>query len=295
MLRRSGNGNMDEPQLTLHQGSWARVDVNNTDYFELLRDHWQISNKKSKLKAKSILLVLSQDCDIHKNKDQEFCIELVAGTRVNTVSSSIQFTQSAQKLPIQIENQYYELDLNQRFFVPKEDFFNKLTSAFSDVQRISRSDLDLVRDWMFTKYARHPFPDRFDMAFKPAIQLNAEAIGNLQHTVHSVAVFVDEPIQEQSQYHCHVKFITYPNISVDEKKAAARVLRDLITELGTIQSQPKSDKDPAHIRFHLEEGENTPNALGDKIENWAGVVRPDALTLQDYWNCQIYNVNYLCY
>lgn len=129
----------------------------------------EANRKKLKyFRPDSLLLVLSQDCDIAASVDSnESAIELVICKKIPKLHPGNEFVNSVRKLHFKFADQYYEANVNHILTIEKSvllDFFK----AESDLE-LYELDEEYSRSfpiWRSNRYNRTALPDKFIHAFK---------------------------------------------------------------------------------------------------------------------------------
>ena len=127
-----------------------------------------------RVKDSSMLLVITQECDIAARKDEfEPVIEIVICKKIKEKDTHIGnlFLKSTRKLQFNAEGTWYEANSEYILSVEKKSFFEALV----DTQELNiitlQEDYKLaIPLWRANKYQRTALPDFFNDHFFPAIE-----------------------------------------------------------------------------------------------------------------------------
>lgn len=170
----------------------------------------EANRKKLKyFRRDSLLLVLSQDCDIAASIDSnESAIELVICKKIPKLHPGNEFVNSVRKLHFKFADEFYEANVNHILTIEKSvllDFFK----AESDLE-LYELDEEYSRSfpiWRSNRYNRTALPDKFIHAFKdiekeylPAISTTAIALDQAYSSYLRGLYVSVSPNSESDQY-----------------------------------------------------------------------------------------------
>lgn len=226
------------------------------------RSEPQLRNKK--IKAKDVLVVVSQDCDIACRDDaHDPCIELAVFTPIKPKNwhKGNQFANSVRTLQLTINDQDYEAKARYTIRVLKEDIFNVLDGSFTDLFELTAEQCRTLTLWRANRYQRAALPDRFNDAFFPLVKaalpeierLASDPIDSSRSYIRSLYVYL-ENMSEQGQ--CEFSLLAL--LRVDTPDPVQSTLDDAMEKL-CVQMESSSEyilSDSADLAG-LAERENT--------------------------------------
>lgn len=145
-----------------------------------IRETWLDSLPKSELRSKVkkfkddvLCVIISQDCDIACNKDENddsIEIALCQPIKDKNVFEGNQFVKSVRKFQFVFQDKNYEAQVDYILTVKKSDLLN----IFKDISNDSIFTLDYeykaaLPYWRSNRYLRSALPDRFNEALSPVL------------------------------------------------------------------------------------------------------------------------------
>jgi hypothetical protein len=120
--------------------------------------------KSSKVKATSMLLVLSQNCDIAARDDRlDDSLELVVCKEISTPHEGNKFAHSARKLHFQVDEQWYEANVDYILTVCKQELLEAIEQSTEfEVKQLPKIYEVSVPIWRANRYLRTGLPDSFN-------------------------------------------------------------------------------------------------------------------------------------
>jgi len=109
------------------------------------------------------LVVLTQDCDLVRNIEQEPYVEILAITKLPTFPNNAMRGQSARLLHLTINidqvTHWFECNIHDRFRINKPS----LQDLDCDTSLVLvENELRMLRQWLARRYTRAAFPDHFE-------------------------------------------------------------------------------------------------------------------------------------
>ncbi len=165
-------------QFKLRQGSYFKSSIFDSE----LRKKWTESFPKqnirgnvTKFKDSSVLILITQDCDIAcKRDDTESSLEFLVCKKIKPqdVFSGNQFVNSVRKLHFSLKGINYEANVDYILTILKEEFFKQLeeqSSSIKDFIPVPDDVLESFKVWRTNRYSRTALPDKFNIKLKPII------------------------------------------------------------------------------------------------------------------------------
>ncbi len=133
-----------------------------------------------RLKDTSILLVISQNCDIATmNDSNESCIELVVCKNIKEkkVHAGNQYVKSVRKLHFKVNGNWYEANVEYILTVDKKGLYFAINENPNfDLIELSQEDQKSIPLWRSNRYNRSALPDEFNNFLFPALALHLPSI-----------------------------------------------------------------------------------------------------------------------
>ncbi len=127
--------------------------------------------KAKKIKSDSLLVVISQDCDIAcRQDDLDSCVEMVVCKKLKKTSphKSNLFVKSVRKLHLQADEQWYEANVDYILTVPKKELLEIIIEHdISDITKLTSAYRDTIPIWRANRYYRKALPDLFNEKVSP--------------------------------------------------------------------------------------------------------------------------------
>ena len=174
-------------RLSLRQGSFF-TGKNAEEILKICIDAEPASNYS---RESIITVVLSQDCDIVREKTQEPFIEFISGTKIPTPKGNYQNGKNPRILDIKVGYCDYEFSIHNKFRVKKE-VLEKL--SLQEPEKIDLKNLDILRKWISKRYTRAAFPDNFNSRLSKSKGYAKLAKNNISRNV--LEVFIDVKEEE---------------------------------------------------------------------------------------------------
>lgn len=124
-------------------------------------------NQSSKLKDGSLLLVISQNCDIATSKDSvESSIELLVCKKIqkDKVFPGNQFVNSVRKLHFNAEGDWFEANVDYILTIDKCDLLSALSSekVAPPISLLDKNTQKIIPAWRSNRYLRTALPNNFN-------------------------------------------------------------------------------------------------------------------------------------
>ncbi|MCG9723386.1 hypothetical protein [Shewanella sp. Isolate7] len=213
-----------------------------------------LRNDHSKLKATSVFLVLSQNCDIACPNDEiETCIELVICKKIRSkdVHQGNSFVKSVRKLHFKLGENYYEANVDYILTVEKGELLNVINEKddFTLLQLDREYEIS-VPVWRANRYLRSAFPDSFNAAFFPIlhnhildIEAEAKAEEGTEYSsfIRAIYIWLDSN-EERESYEFDIFALLRDETSDKSVSAIQDKIETLAEELATSAGyEDKSD------------------------------------------------------
>jgi hypothetical protein len=115
---------------------------------------------------KTVVLVISHDCDVAQDTDKEPTIEVIVGYVVDQPDKSMSNAKNARLLELDFvgDNPFRaRFSFQNRLSIPKSRFQGLLPSVSSSLEK---PDIQTLQRWLAFRYRRPAFPDAFDARIK---------------------------------------------------------------------------------------------------------------------------------
>jgi hypothetical protein len=134
----------------------------------------------SKIKASSMLLVISQNCDIAARKDElDSAIEIVVckKLKIRNVFEGNKFAHSSRKLQFYILDSWYEANVDYIITIEKVELLTAIQQSQNfTINLLSKEYSESVPVWRANRYLRSGLPDSFNEFFFPVLEQHIEQI-----------------------------------------------------------------------------------------------------------------------
>jgi hypothetical protein len=163
-------------EFKLRQGAYFKSSVFHIDLRKKWIDSYPKASNRQKIKTvknDSVIVLISQDCDIACKKDEtETNIEFLACRKIKPkeVHPANQFVNSVRKLHFQLGDEYYEANTDYILTIPKQVFFKTLSDLEFNVEELLYAPDDVLQSfkvWRTNRYSRTALPDNFNTNLKP--------------------------------------------------------------------------------------------------------------------------------
>lgn len=144
---------------------------------DLVRESWLKTLPKLKNREKvgkfpkdSIVVVLTQNCDIACNQDHlDDSLELAICKRIDKkcVHPGNQFVKSVRRLHFDVSGDFFEASIESILTIKKEDILELFDKELKIVRQLSDSDTFAFALWRSNRYIRTALPDSFNIKFFP--------------------------------------------------------------------------------------------------------------------------------
>lgn len=160
----------------LKQGIYFKSSIFNSELRTTWTDSYPKVNIRGKIKTfkdSSVLVLISQDCDIACNSDvTESSLEFLVCKKIKEkdVYPGNQFVNSVRKLHFSLGNEFYESNVDYILTINKQEFFSVLTEVEFDADTLDilpKDVLEAFKVWRTNRYSRTALPDRFNVALNP--------------------------------------------------------------------------------------------------------------------------------
>lgn len=214
-----------------------------------------------------IIVALSQDCDIVREKTQEPFIEFISGTKISVSNGNYLNGKNPRVLDIRIEQLDYEFSIHDKFRVKKENLENLY---LPEPEKLDQKNLDILRKWVSKRYTRAAFPDNFNGRLGKNKAYTKLAKSNISQDVREVFIFVEESeLDEKTSYKPRILVVIPENLNKDKQEKIEAAYENAFTGNGIdpdIQLVTENDVTLADLRtykrwdmdYYSSEGAETP-------------------------------------
>lgn len=240
--------------------------------------------RNKQVNSETLLLVLSQNCDIVSKSDNY--LEIISLKKKNTPSKSVQFVQNYRKLHLPFGDSHYECESELISIVPKSIFDGIKTDVMGELD--SRT-LDSVIDWRVGRYSRKPFPHNFNEDFiQNYLKSDGNELGEFlesnRDSIDHLHVFVKpDDVEDADEYLVSITALLFDKVTIEKKQeielvlaSHAHVLHEADNRLKMVQVQDE---------LIPEEFEGTLNFCES----------PDEMSIKDAIVSKRITLDYLCY
>ena len=167
------------------------------------------------------LVVLTQDCDLVRNIEQEPHVELLAIEKLSAMPNNAMRGQSARLLHLTItmdnESHWFECNINDRFRINKASLLGlgcDMTIALEE------NELRLLRQWLARRYTRAAFPDHFEAHLASTKgQVKSLFKSQAAKLISTVYIAIDnEEADSEEDYVIHVRLTALAEDLADDDK-----------------------------------------------------------------------------
>lgn len=211
------------------------------------------NRKLSKIPNTSMLLVISQNCDIAAANDNlESSLELVVCKKLKPrdLHAGNQFAHSCRRLQFECEGQWYEANVDYILTVDKGDLLECIekTESFRIINLDKEYGLT-VPVWRANRYLRIGLPDSFNKCFIPILNTHIAKIENAskndaEQLSEIKAIYIGVDPNDESESHTFQVFALLRHLVSDGQMVA---ISDAIEELATDLSEQSGFTDVSHV------------------------------------------------
>lgn len=198
-----------------------------------------------------IIVALSQDCDIVREKTQEPFIEFISGTKISVSNGNYLNGKNPRVLDIRIEQLDYEFSIHDKFHVKKENLENLY---LPEPEKLDQKNLDILRKWVSKRYTRAAFPDNFNGRLGKNKAYTKLAKSNISQDVREVFIFVEESeLDEKTSYKPRILVVIPENLNKDKQEKIEAAYENAFTGNGIdpdIQLVTENDVTLADLRTY---------------------------------------------
>lgn len=173
----------------LRQGSYIKSScISDETRLEWSKSFPKLENreKAKKIKSDSLLVVISQDCDIACRQDSlDSCVEMVVCKNLKSTPphKANQFVKSVRKLHLQADGQWYEANVDYILTVSKEELLGIIVNnGVTDISLLTLGFLDTIPIWRANRYYRKALPDLFNEKATPVFEQYLPSIEEIART-----------------------------------------------------------------------------------------------------------------
>lgn len=271
----------------LVQGSFIMAKHLSVDLRKTIQDSRAIPAYRAKLLLDTdMVIVLSQDCDIASDNEKYVEIIVAKKCKKKEGDSRVQKGRNSRKLQIPIDEHHWELEIMLIGNVPKQVLRDECRLGIDGV--LAEREKNIFVQWRANRYARVPFPDRFNKAFIDRYVRPAES---------GFAAFLEERRDEIADLYL---FVAPKDEEVDEYLVSITALLD---HYCPAQSSENIQQWLMAFIKKLHEEDNGLRMIqidGDKVpgEHYATldiVARPEDFSMLDAMFLKRLNLDYLCW
>lgn len=271
----------------IRQGSYLRCSHSTlTETFRnLVQDSRAISEKRRKpIQAESLLVVLSQDCDIAQQNDEYLEVVDIKPIKEKKVTPLLQKARNYRKLQLPIDGTYYECEAERISIIPKLSLANE---KFEIAGRLNDRLRGLLIDWRTSRYNRNPFPDKANQDIFQI--LKNEASGFMKYLQETPAVidlyaYISPNEEDQEQYEVILVLLVDENASLDICEGISNALQ--------VQCEALHKADNSLHMLQIDDNWPSSSIIDVPREF---VLKPSEFTLKDSFYLRRVTLDYLCY
>lgn len=240
--------------------------------------------RNKQVNSETLLLVLSQDCDIVNAGDGY--LEVITLKKKNVPSKSVQFVRNYRKLHLPFDNSHYECESELISIVPKS-IFDGVEIAVKG--KLDPRTLDSVIDWRVGRYSRKPFPHNFNEDFiHNYLKAEGNELGTFlesnRESIDHLHVFVKpDDVEDAEEYLVSITALLFDNVT-DKKKLE-------IEEVLTSHAQVLHEADN-RLRMVQVQDELIPEDFDGTLNFCES---PDEMSIKDAIVSRRITLDYLCY
>lgn len=241
--------------------------------------------RESPILETDYLLVLSQNCDLANPKDNNIELISIRSRSQSRTSDQLLRSRNYQKLQIQINGVTWELEAKKISIVPKQLILDQRPDISLLLEERA---MQLIVDWRVGRYARVPFPDKFNRIFSGYLRSSEndlsgflEARREKIHDLYIRVIPMDD--EDASCYDVTIVALIDLHCTLEEEHEIEETLKE---HWGRLHAE---DNDLYFSQVEYKE-------LGADIDITQLVVaRPHDFTMFDSWHFRRFNLDYLCY
>jgi hypothetical protein len=191
---------MPEKALAAEEPAWRQCDLLPSGYSQSLIEAG-VDLKPEFHPGKTLLCIISQDCDIVAEVNKEPFVDIIAGNLIRKVSGEFINTRNPRCLHMEAAIGPLSFSIHDKFRIPKgalRGIIREEDNQFSFEQR------DILKRWVGRRYLRSAFPDTLNH------RLNKGTIKDLEKSLLAEDVTVillsttDDELPDDSEYHLKV-------------------------------------------------------------------------------------------
>lgn len=200
---------------------FSRVDI----------DQRNPSKNKHKILDDDLMIVLSQDCDIAcQNDNDDPLIELALFKKIkeSDLYPGNQFTRSVRRIQSKVGDNWYQASISHIGWIKKKELWNVLNDFYFD-----QCDEDLSRvlaTWRSNRYDRDPLPDRFNNGIMPYMKALLEKLNKHERYIRAVYISLDS-YEENVHYIFDIFAMTDAYIGNGELEEVMNIIEEFAYEV----------------------------------------------------------------
>lgn len=169
-------------------------------------------NDIKKIRSSSVLMVISQNCDIAaRNDESESCIELVICKKIREkdLYPLNQFVRSTRLFQFSVNGSYYQASSEYILTIEKSQFISTL-SFIKNFQLLPLEDqyINAVPLWRANRYSRIALPDKFNEHLLPCLSSYGDNLTDISRIkdnpslsyIRAIYIYLNT-LEEASHYH----------------------------------------------------------------------------------------------
>ncbi|MEH6637677.1 MAG: hypothetical protein V7717_00230 [Porticoccaceae bacterium] len=164
---------------------------------------------QGRIRGTSLIVVISQDCDIQASSGVEFYVQLMVAERVNSTPPLNYHARSSRFLALDIGGAIFKLKALKICFFPKEAFFECKESS-QNRGEFDFEQKELLRRWLAQRYNRAALPDSFNRRISGVIDL-------LPNQKVDLYLRLDSEVENEDCYAVAIIAVPYKGANIDAK------------------------------------------------------------------------------
>jgi hypothetical protein len=236
---------MPEKALAAGESAWRQCDLLPAGYSQSLIEA-SVDLKPEFHPGKTVLYIISQDCDIVAFKGKEPYVDIVAGERIERAASEYQNTRNPRCLHLLTKIGVISFSIHDKFRIPK----GSLAGVIKDeAMQLPPDQRDILKRWVGRRYLRAAFPDAFNK------RLTAGTLKELEKTpvADDISVILvwttDEELPEGTDYHAKLIIGIIDGLSEDRKEEIEKAFETALSPAGIVIDDIRlSDEDDITYR-----------------------------------------------
>jgi hypothetical protein len=196
--------------------------------------------------GKTVLCIISQDCDIASVECKEPYVDVIAGDRIDRASSEYLNTRNPRCLHLLAETAVISFSIHDKFRIPKE----ALAGVIQDeAMQLPSDQRDILRRWVGRRYLRAAFPGAFNKRLATGTLKELEKTPVADDVSVILVWTTDDELPEGTDYHAKVIVGIKDGLSEERKDAIEKAFETALSPAGIVIDDIRlSDEDDITYR-----------------------------------------------